>query len=279
MTADLLTRDGLDGYRAFLIERDGDADLLNRSLARRDDFFHSIEHEVVRSSLAVDRATFFENLHRRQPEDGLSPQIYWLLATAKLNQAERFGVGLGETYGLNSGEDAPVERVYLELEEHYHSRLLGYVLDMFDLPFQVVPPSPLMRQLVKTAVFVPRWFSAPFVGAAEMAGCVMFALLGARGVELFADEPAVAARIRLLYNEILTDEIGHVGYCAANCTTRGRRAMRRLYPLIGRYVIHGTPELAKTLGRDEITSHLDAPFDLDAYATQVDVQPFIAQRP
>ena len=198
MTADLLTRDGLDGYRALLVGRDGDADLLNRSLSRRDEFF---------------------------------------------------------------------------------SRLLGDVLDMFDLPFQVVPPSPLMRQLVKTAVFVPRRLAAPFVGAAEMAGCAMFALLGARGVELFADEPAVAARIRLLYNEILTDEIGHVGYCAASSTPGGRRAMRRLYPLIGRYVIHGTPELALTLGRDEIRSHLDAPFDLDSYAAQVDVRPFIAEHP
>ena len=279
MTTNRLTRHGLNGYRAFLVERDGDADMLNRSLSRRDEFFHTIETDLVRSSFAVDRATFFENLHRRRPEDGLSPQLYWLLATAKLNQAERFGVGLAETYARNSAEDASIERVYLELEEHYHSRLLGYVLDMFDLPFQVVPPSPLMRQFVKTAVFIPRRFAAPFVGAAEMAGCAMFALLGARGVELFADEPAVAARIRLLYNEILTDEIGHVGYCAASCTPRGRSAMRRLYPLIGRYIIHGTPELAITLGRDEIRSHLDAPFDLDNYAAQVDVRPFIAERP
>jgi hypothetical protein len=28
--------------------------------------------------------------------------MLFLLASAKLNQAERFGVGLGETYGLNS---------------------------------------------------------------------------------------------------------------------------------------------------------------------------------
>ena len=48
--------------------------------------------------------------------------MLFLLATAKLNQAERFGVGLGETYGLNSGDDLPPERVYMELEEHYHTR-------------------------------------------------------------------------------------------------------------------------------------------------------------
>ncbi len=279
MSTAVLTKDGIEGYRAFLVERDGEADLLNRTLSRREEFFGTIEAEVVRSSVRVDRETFFRNLRRRQSEDGLSPQMYWLLATAKLNQAERFGVGLGETYGLNSGEDVPVERAYLELEEHYHSRLLGYVLDMFGLPFQIVPPSPLMRSFVKAAVFIPRSLAAPFVGAAEMAGCAMFAMLGARGVELFGDEPTVATRIRSLYSEILTDEIGHVGYCAANCTVRGRRLMRWLYPLMARYVVRGTPELAKVLGRGQISAHVAAPFDLDRYAQEVEVRPFIAQQP
>ena len=53
------------------------------------------------------------------------------------------------------------------------------------------------------------------MGASEMAGCIMFDELRRVGVELFADEPDVAARIERLYSEILTDEIGHVGYCAA----------------------------------------------------------------
>ncbi len=39
------------------------------------------------------------------------------------------------------------------------------------------------------------------VGASEMVGCVLFRAMRDKGVELFADEPAVAERIRLLYNE------------------------------------------------------------------------------
>jgi hypothetical protein len=31
MTIDLLAREGIEGCRAFLLERDGDADLLNRA--------------------------------------------------------------------------------------------------------------------------------------------------------------------------------------------------------------------------------------------------------
>jgi hypothetical protein len=83
----------------------------------------------------------------------------------------------------------------MEREEHYHTRLLAYVLDTFDLQFQVVPPPLVMRQFVKTAVFFPERLGFPFVGASEMAGCVMFDELRRAGVELFADEPDVAARV------------------------------------------------------------------------------------
>ena len=117
-------------------------------------------------------------------------------ATAKLNQAERFGVGLGETCGLNSDEDLPPERLDLELEQHYHTRLLAHVLDVFDLTFQVVPPPFVMRQFVKTGVFLPERLGILFVGAAEMAGCAMFDELRRVGIELFADEPKAAERSR-----------------------------------------------------------------------------------
>jgi hypothetical protein len=281
-TAMATPSEGITGYREYLIERDGEADLLNSRLSKREKFFTEIEADVITSALPIDREAFFRNLRRRQPEPGLSQQMYWLLATAKLNQAERFGVGLGETYGINSSKRLPLERVYLELEEHYHTRLLAYVLDMFGLPFETVPPARLMRQFVKTAVFIPRWLAAPFVGAAEMAGCAMFAMfamLGARGIELFAEEPAVAERIRVLYNEILTDEIGHVGYCAASCTAAGRAIMKSLYRPIGRYFAHGTPEVTKIMDAGQLQARLDAPFDLDKLAAGLATRPFVAQHP
>jgi hypothetical protein len=155
---------GIDGYRAYLARRDGEADLLNRRLASREEFFGGLEADPVRSAHPIDRDVFMRNLRRRRPEPGVDRKMLFLLATAKLNQAERFGVGLGETYGLNSGDDLPPERVYMELEEHYHTRLLAYVLDIFGLPFQVVAPPFVMRQFVKTAVFLPERVSFMFVG-------------------------------------------------------------------------------------------------------------------
>jgi hypothetical protein len=274
-----MTSNGIDGYRAFLKRRDGEADLLNRRLANREDFFIGLETDPVRSAHPADRATFLRNLRRRRPEPGLDKKMLFLLATAKLNQAERFGVGLGETYGLNSDEDLPPERVYLELEEHYHTRLLAYVLDAFDLTFQVVPPPFVMRQFVKTGVFLPERLSFMFVGAAEMAGCVMFDELRRIGVELFADEPEVSARIKRLYSEILTDEIGHVGYCASRCTSPERAVMRWLYPRIGRLFARQTAEISLLVDREKLRARLDRPFDVGELAAGLDNETYLVAHP
>ena len=45
-----MSNNGIDGYRDFLKRRDGKADLLNRRLANREDFFDSIETNAVRSA-------------------------------------------------------------------------------------------------------------------------------------------------------------------------------------------------------------------------------------
>ncbi len=270
---------GIDGYRVYLEHRDGEADLLNRRLASREDFFGGLEADPVRSAHLIDRDAFMRNLRRRRPEPGVDRKMLFLLATAKLNQAERFGVGLGETYGLNSGDDLPPERVYMELEEHYHTRLLAYVLDIFGLPFQVVAPPLVMRQFVKTAVFLPERLSFMFVGAAEMAGCVMFDELRRVGIELFADEPAVAARIERLYSEILTDEVGHVGYCAARCTPAERAIMRRLYPRIGRLFARQTYEISLLTDREKLHARLDRPFDVEELTAGLPNETFLAAHP
>lgn len=274
-----MSTDGIIGYRDYLVRRDGDADLLNRRLASREDFFADLEADPVRSKRPVDRTTFERNLRRRRPAPGVDRRMLFLLATAKLNQAERFGVGLGETYGHNSGDDVPPERVYMELEEHYHTRLLAYVLDIFGLPFQVVAPPFVMRQFVKTAVFLPERVSFMFVGAAEMAGCIMFHELRRIGIELFADEPDVAARIERLYSEILTDEVGHVGYCAARCTSAERAVMRRLYPRIGRLFARQTFEISLLTDREDLHALLDRPFDVDELSEGLSTETFLAAHP
>jgi hypothetical protein len=268
---------GIEGYREYLARRDGEADLLNRRLANREQFFHDIEANPVRSAHPADRGTFVRNLRRRRPEPGLDRKMLFLLATAKLNQAERFGVGLGETYGRNSDENLPPENVYLELEEHYHTR--AYALDIFDLTFQVVPPPFAMRQFVKAAVFLPDRLNFTFVGASEMAGCIMFDELRRVGRQLFVDEPEVAERIELLYSEILTDEIGHVGYCASRCSSAERAIMRHMYPYIGRFFARQTAEISILINPRELHARLDRPFNVDDLTAELNNETYLVAHP
>jgi hypothetical protein len=65
------------------------------------------------------------------------------------------------------------------------------------------PPRGFVRVMIRFMVSAPEGWKLPVVGANEMSGCVLFHALHDMGVELFADESAVAERIKLLYNEIL----------------------------------------------------------------------------
>lgn len=132
---------GVAAYRAFLLRTEGAADPVRLRLARREAYFEELEAERPRARYRPDRDVFRRNMYRRRPEDSLDARMLWLLATAKMNQSERFGVGLGELYGRGQRHfESQPERLYVQLQEHYHTRILADVISMFELPFPIVPP-------------------------------------------------------------------------------------------------------------------------------------------
>jgi hypothetical protein len=95
---------GIARYQEFLVARDGDADLLRHRLSKRELFFDNLERNPVRSYAPIDRAAYFRNIAKRRSEPGLEPRMLFIVATAKVNQAERFGVGLTKLLGrVNAG--------------------------------------------------------------------------------------------------------------------------------------------------------------------------------
>jgi len=257
-----------DGYLEFLIARDGEPDFARHTLSRREAFFERLVRDPVRSRLPIDRAAYLRNLARRRPERGLDDRTLWLVVTAKANQAERFGVGLAELYGRITADSDPV-LVHIQLQEFYHTRLLADVVGMFGLPVHPRPPALFARVIIRLTIALPERWHLPLAGAAEMVGCVMFRALRDRGVALFAEEPAVAERIRLLYDEILGDEIGHVGQIAGRLGPTGRAIMRRLYGLLAHSVAGGLPELRALFGRRELARRFGAAFRLDEMVAEL----------
>jgi len=258
----------VDGYLAFLEARDGEPDFERHVLSRREAFFARLRRDAVRSRLPIDRATYLRNLARRRPEPGLDERTLWLVVTAKANQAERFGVGLAELYGRIAADSDPV-RVHIQLQEFYHTRLLADVVGMFGLPVHAGPPGLFARLIIRLTIALPEERHLPLAGAAEMMGCVMFRALRDRGVALFAEEPPVAERIRLLYDEILGDEIGHVGHIAARLGPTGRSVMRGLYRVLTQSAAAGLPELGVLFGRRALASRFRAPFRLEEMVAQL----------
>ena len=249
-------------YLAFFDERDGEADFDRHTLARREELFTALARDPVRSRVRLDRAVYLRNLARRRPERGLDPRMLWVLATAKANQAERFGVGLAELYGQTHAE-SDAASVHVTLQEFYHTRILADVVAVFGLPVRAQAP-PLPARLVISAILgVPEAWRLPLAGSSEMVGCLLFRALRDRGLELFADEPAVTARIRLLYDQILADEISHVGLITARLGRTGRAAMRGLYRLMGHRLATAMPEMVRLFGRAELVRRFRAPFRLD----------------
>ena len=83
----------------------------------------------------------------------------------------------------------------------------------------------------------------------------------------------------MLYNEILTDEIGHVGYCAARCSDRGRAIMRGLYPVFARLIARQTPEVFEIIEHRTLTDRISRPFDFGVMTDRMPTTTFIAAYP
>ena len=259
-----MTTAAIDGYLRFLETRDGEVDIYGETLSGREGFYRDIEAKPVRSRHEFDRDVFMRNVKRSGIEPGLDARMAWIVATAKANQSERFGVELTKLYGRADLEDVDrPEVVHIVLQETYHTRVLADVVSVFGLPVPHCPPPPMIRFFIKLMIFspFPKSFTMPLVGMSEMLGCVMFAAMRDRGMAIFADEPEVVERIRVLFNEILADEICHVGLVEAGLGRFGRAMMRGLYRVVGKRMALGTPEFVAGVGREEIERRLAEPFD------------------
>ena len=84
-----------------------------------------------------------------------------------------------------------------------------------------------------------------------------------KGVRLFSDDPPVADRIARFYDEILADEVGHVGFIAAKLSPGWRSVTRFLARQIAwRSIVASVPEVVALLGKSELPRLLRHPFDV-----------------
>jgi hypothetical protein len=245
-------REQLDGYREFLRRRDGAMSFEAGTLSEREAYFAELDTQSVVWEGDADIDGFYQHLHKvGRPE--LDPRTTWLLAVAKANQMESFGVeGELQKWRLRgyAGEDEIV--LYDLLEEHYHTRILIEVCRTAGLgAVRLGRPDAFIRGMIYIMQRFPDQLRYIPVTCGEVMACVVFQTL-LENCHLFSQEPAVRARLESLCREILTDETGHVLYCRAHLSPTGLRIAKRLIPLISRFLLKDVPEL-RALGLDDTT--------------------------
>ncbi len=117
-------REQLDGYRRYLRRRDGAMSFEDGTLAARESYFAELEKRSVVWRGDADIDGFYQHLHKvGKPE--LDARTTWLLAVAKANQQESFGVeGELQKWRERGWQNEDEIVLYSLLEEDYHTRIL-----------------------------------------------------------------------------------------------------------------------------------------------------------
>jgi hypothetical protein len=206
-----------EAYLRFVRERDGEPDLARRTLARREAWFERLGTTPLPAWTGdrVDPVAFKQwHLGERSLRDA-SPLTVWLVAIARANEGEEWGVDYlldrGGFQGL--GKHGTLQpRDFADLEETYHTRIFKEIVRLFGLDFELRPPPRPIQQSVKLMAHLPESLSFTLLAAGELMGTVAFLELAERAERLLRDQPVVLACIRDLLDEILIDEVGHVTY-------------------------------------------------------------------
>ena len=167
----------------------------------------------------------------------------WTECLAKIRSAERFAVEQGF-----SGND-PVLKL-LELEERYHSDLLGEVLQQLGAAPLLRRPSVLTRVLFWAMSALPAALHQIEVYLGERVGLAVFLFLRAQLPSVAS--PTHLPFLELLLDDVIADEKAHVWYAQALLSTRQLAIAQRLLPLTRWAVTQELPELQALAGKKGI---------------------------
>lgn len=252
----------LAAFLSFAESRDGEPDREHQRLPRRDAFLAALDAAPVRSRGAFGRAAFAAPLHRRRVRD-LDPRTAWVLAAAKANEGEHYGIELElERFARTRYEGVDPGLLHVALEDRDHTRMLARACLVFGVELELAPPALPTRALVRTMNHLPDGLRFALIHCGEVTGAVLFRVLY-DATRLFRAEPDVEERLRLLAGEILLDELGHVAYCRTRVPAHLLRIARALVPAVALALLREIPEFALLAGgRAAVLRRLRAAFDV-----------------
>lgn len=205
-------------YVAWALRRDGDPDVAQRRLSRREQFFRDWDARPTPpwTGPPVD-AALFRRLHRgEQSFDGVPKLVRWLVQVSRANEGEAWGVEYlldrGGFDGLGAKDGRLHPRDFADLEEVYHTEVMHRVCRLFGVDFELREPPRITQQSVKLMAVLPQGASYMLLLAGELMGTVAFGFMAEQGVRLLRDYPEQQTLVQELFDEIMVDEVGHVTF-------------------------------------------------------------------
>ncbi len=233
-----------DDYIAFALARDGEPNVKQRTLARREAFFRELAERPAPAwdGEPIGQADFTRWHVGERPLLEAPPLIVWLVRIARAQEGEGWGVeylldrggfdGLGQRGRLRP-------RDFADLEEVYHTRIMHEVVRLFGVDFKLRVPPWSIQQPVKLMAHLPQRASYLLLLAGELMGTVAFCMLATKGERLLTGHPSVQERVRLLLDEILVDEIGHVTFLLGSMTAWELAIIRQLAVMFSNFSRRG----------------------------------------
>lgn len=237
----------VEAYWQFLRGRDGEADVGTRCLDRREPIMRRLERAEASWNGGIDREGF-QRCMEGDRHRSLDLRTEWVLAAARANEGERYGVGIEiDRYlkrGCFPGIRRPEIMVHVMLQESYHCRILVEMCRACGIQFEPRAPGWANRAMLVAIGALPSWLRWIPVMAGELVGTTVFRILHEH-TGLFAEQPEVEAHLAGLIRQIWIDEVLHVAYLRALLGPVGLLAVRAALPVVAWAVLRDVPQLRK----------------------------------
>jgi hypothetical protein len=231
-------------YHDYLVERDGELNIAERTLSRREISIKKYE-TPPRETRAMDEAEFRRQYVSFEKKQKHSPEMLLLLALVKVNSAEAYGVSQNfqrtMDRALKNQDDAELR---ILCEEGYHTRILLSAANRYGIevnePYE--PPSAL-RVLIGGIATAPMFMARPLTLAGEIVATLMFAKLLTASRRVLKHDPQTRDAIEERLVEICADERGHISYNRMHMGPMELAQTRLILPVTARLMASVFPEM------------------------------------
>jgi len=210
-------RDNFESYWDFTQKHDGPILEEEKNLTRKKAILEKFQKEPVRSRKPLENPELFYRNYVQMKDDPKTLDRKTLLLTCIYKFARHEWVGISSAWNVvpSMADAATVtERIsrYHLCEEFCHVRLFHEMFRTFHLDkVEWVPLKPWMRKAYSAFARVPESLMSPPAFISELMGMTFYLEVDRKLDDVFADEPEARDRLRALLDEIMIDELAHIG--------------------------------------------------------------------